>query len=145
MADPDKDKLAADYEALLFGPGEDIRANETLVREADLKLITPNTTAIKSPMIAAVNDLMWMREGSSSKLTKAGLMAQKGTFAEHPELFTYLQAAFALYVENNPASALQLLPDTIPAELNYTAFSQQMLRGLALEANQIQRTRRRCG
>ncbi|MDG6400056.1 outer membrane assembly lipoprotein YfiO [Pseudomonas quasicaspiana] len=132
----DKDKLAADYEALLFGPGEDIQANETLVREADLKLITPNTTAIKSPMIAAVNDLMWMREGSSSKLTKAGLMAQKGTFAEHPELFTYLQAAFALYVENNPASALQLLPDTIPAELNYLAFSQQMLRGLALEANQ---------
>ncbi|UXZ94727.1 outer membrane assembly lipoprotein YfiO [Pseudomonas phytophila] len=132
----DKDKLAADYEALLFGPGEDNPAYEALVREADLKLVTPNTTAIKSPMISAVNDLMWMREDSSNKLTKAGLMAQKGTFAEHPELFTYLQAAFALYVENNPASALQLLPNTMPSELNYLAFSQQMLRGLALEANQ---------
>ncbi len=132
----DKDKLAADYEALLFGPGEDIPANETLVREADLKLITPNTTAIKSPMIAAVNDLMWMREGSSNKLTKAGLMAQKDTFAQHPQLFTYLQAAFALYVENDPDNALKLLPTDIPDTLGYLAFSQQMLRGQALEASQ---------
>lgn len=132
----DNEKLAADYEGLFFGSSQDRPAYEALVREADLKLITPNQTAIKSPIIAAVNDLMWMREGSSNKLTKTSLMAQKDTFAEHPELFTYLQAAFALYVENNPAGALQLLPDTIPAELNYLAFSQQMLRGLALEANQ---------
>ncbi|MCD5975030.1 outer membrane assembly lipoprotein YfiO [Pseudomonas quasicaspiana] len=132
----DKNKLAADYETLLFGPGEDNPAYEALVREADLKLITPNTTAIKSPMIAAVNDLMWMREGSSNKLTKASLMAQKDTFAEHPELFTYLQAAFALYVENDPDSALKLLPTDIPDTLGYLAFSQQMLRGQALEASQ---------
>ncbi|MCQ3000580.1 outer membrane assembly lipoprotein YfiO [Pseudomonas syringae] len=132
----DKDKLAADYEALLFGPGEDSTADEALMREADLKLITPNTTAIKSPMIAAVNDLMWMREDSSNKLTKAGFMAQKDTFAEHPELFTYLQAAFALYVENDPDSALKLLPTDIPDTLGYLAFSQQMLRGQALEASQ---------
>jgi hypothetical protein len=132
----DNDKLAADYEAQLLAPSGNRPAYEALVREADLKLITPNTTAVKSPMIAAVNDLMWMREGSDNTLSKAGLMAQKDTFAEHPELFNYLQAAFALYVENNPVSALQLLPDAIPAELNYLAFSQQMLRGLALEANQ---------
>lgn len=134
------DKLAADYETRLLGSSEDNQldssAYEALVRESDLKLITPNKAAVKSPIIAAVNDLMWMRESSANKLTKAALLAQKDTFSGQPELFTYLQAAFALYVENDPASALQQLPDTLPDELNYFAFSQQMLRGLALEANQ---------
>lgn len=136
----DHDKLAADYEARFFGTGEDNQLDsslyEELIVESDLKLITANKTPVKSPVIAAVNDLMWMRESSRNKLTKAALLAQKDTFASQPELFTYLQAAFALYVENDPASALQQLPNAIPDELNYLAFSQQMLRGLALEANQ---------
>lgn len=136
----DNDKLAADYEALLLGSSEDkqsgSRAYEALIRESDLKLITPNKKSVKSPIIAAVNDLMWMRENSGNKLTKATLLAQKDTFAGHAELFTYLQAAYALYVENDPDSALKLLPTAIPVELGYLAFSQQMLRGLAMEARQ---------
>lgn len=136
----DNDKLAADYEAQLFANGEDNRlgsaAYEALVRESDLKLITPNKTPVNSPVIAAVNDLMWMREGTSITLTKAALMAQQDTFAKHPQLFSYLQAAFALYVENNPVSALQQLPTALPDELDYLSFSQHMLRGLAMEASQ---------
>jgi hypothetical protein len=136
----DKDRLAADYEALLFAPGEphsrSTAAYEALVREADLKLISGNTTAVNSPAIVAVNDLMWMREDATHPLTRAALLAQKGTFTAHPQLFTYLQAAFALYVENDPAAALQQLPGALPDDLTYLAFSAQMLRGLALESSQ---------
>lgn len=136
----DNDKLAADYQTYFYAVSEDMQFDrsvyEDLLIEADLKLVSPGKTAVKSPIFAAAKDLMWMREGSANKLTKAALMAQKDTFAEQPELFTYLQAAFAFYVENDPVSALQLLPNVLPDELDYLPFSQQMLRGLALEANQ---------
>lgn len=134
----DNNQLAADYEAHLLGEDSQSAgpADEALIRESDLKLITPNKAPVNSPIIAAVNDLMWMREGSSNALTKAALLTQKDTFAGHPQLFTYLQAAFALYVENDPDGALKLLPTDIPDTLGYLAFSQQMLRGLALEASQ---------
>jgi len=136
----DNARLAADYNTLFFSDSEDFKLDaagyEPLIRESDLKMITVNTKALKTPLFAAVNDLMWMRGQSKNKLTKAALLAQKDTFAQQPELFTYLQAAFALYVENDAVSALQLLPSSIPDELNYLAFSQQMLRGLALQADQ---------
>ncbi|WP_122663841.1 outer membrane assembly lipoprotein YfiO [Pseudomonas viridiflava] len=136
----DNNQLAAEYEARFLAAGEGSplagSADEALIRESDLKLITPNKAPVNSPIIAAVNDLMWMREGSNNRLTKAALLAQKDTFAKHPQLFTYLQAAFALYVENDPESALKLLPTDLPETLGYLAFSQQMLRGLALEASQ---------
>jgi outer membrane protein assembly factor BamD (BamD/ComL family) len=136
----DNDKLAADYADLFFAKGEDFQlepdAFEALIGEADLKLITANSKALKTPIFMAVNDLMWMRGHATNKLTKAALLAQKDTFAKQPELFIYLQAAFALYVENDPVTALQLLPDSLPEDLNYLAFSQQMLRGLALQADQ---------
>ncbi|HEX8596739.1 MAG TPA: outer membrane assembly lipoprotein YfiO [Pseudomonas sp.] len=133
-------KLAADYNSLFFADKEGSRLEavdyESLIREADLKLITVNGKPLNTPLFTAVNDLMWMRENSRNKLTKAALLAQKDTFARQPELFTYLQAAFALYVENDAAAALRLLPDSVPDELNYLAFSQQMLRGIALQADQ---------
>lgn len=136
----DNDKLAAEYEAQLLGEAENPPADslkyEALLREADLKLITATKTSVKSPIVAAINDLMWMREDADNKLTKAALLAQKDTFANQPELFSYLQAAFALYVENDPDAALQMLPNDVPHELGYLAFSQQMLRGLALQASQ---------
>jgi hypothetical protein len=136
----DNVKLASDYDTLFFADNEDFKlepaAYEPLIREADLKLVTLNTKALKSPLFTAVNDLMWMRGQSKNKLTRAALLAQKEIFAKQPELFTYLQAAFALYVENDAVTTLQLLPGSIPDELNYLAFSQQMLRGLALQADQ---------
>lgn len=67
------------------------------------------------------------------KLTREALDAQKSVFAQEPALYDYVQAAFALYVENQPDSTLKLLPQDVPSSLDYFAFSQQTLRGLALE------------
>lgn len=135
----DGDKLAEDYQNEFFATGDNEHDTEYLnglVQEADVKLITPNTQAVKSFLIATVNDLMWMRDSSKTKLTRDQLLAQKATFAEQPELFSYLQAAQAFYVDNDPDAALKLLPSKVPEKLGYLAFSQQTLRGLALEAKQ---------
>lgn len=135
----DTDKLAEDYQNEFFATGDNERDEDyldSLVQEADAKLIAGNTQPVKSYLVAALNDLMWMREQSKSKLTREQLLAQKATFAEQPELFGYLQAAQAFYVGNDPDAALKLLPTQLPEKLNYLAFSQQTLRGLAMEAKQ---------
>lgn len=134
----DTDKLASEYEALFAdidkGAQPDSAAYNALIRELDLKLITPNKAPVSSALITAVNDLMWMRVGTSNTLTEPSLLQQKDIFAKQPALFSYLQAAVAFYTEKNPNRALQLLPAEVPDTLGYVAFSQQMLRGLALEA-----------
>lgn len=134
----DTNKLAAEYEALFANIDKvtqtDSATYNALIRELDLKLITPNKTPVSSPLITAVNDLMWMRVGISNTLTEPALLQQKDIFAQQPALFSYLQAAVAFYTEKNPNRALQLLPSEVPDRLDYVAFSQQMLRGLALEA-----------
>jgi len=135
----DNDKLAADYQNEFFATGDnqhDEATLNTLVQEADVKLISPNTQAVKSFLVATLNDLMWMRDQSKTRLTATQLLAQQATFAEQPELFSYLQAAQALYVDNDPDTTLQRLPANVPDTLGYLAFSQQTLRGLALEAKQ---------
>lgn len=135
----DTDKLAEDYQNEFFATGDNERDEDyldSLVQEADAKLIAGNTQPVKSYLVAALNDLMWMREQSKSKLTREQLLAQKATFAEQPELFGYLQAAQAFYVGNDPDAAVKLLPTQLPEKLNYLAFSQQTLRGLAMEAKQ---------
>jgi hypothetical protein len=78
---------------------------------------------------------MLMRPDGASKMTREQLLAQKAVFAEQPAMFDYMQAVFAFYIEKNPAEALKLLPKDIPDNLDYFAFSQQTLRGLALEAS----------
>ncbi|GFM81369.1 hypothetical protein PSCICN_20610 [Pseudomonas cichorii] len=134
----DTNKLAAEYEALFADIDKATQADSTaynaLIRELDIKLITPNKTPVSSPLITAVNDLMWMRVGISNTLTEPALLQQKDIFAQQPALFSYLQAAVAFYTEKNPNRALQLLPSEVPDTLGYVAFSQQILRGLALEA-----------
>jgi hypothetical protein len=135
----DTDKLAEDYQNEFFATGDNERDEDylnSLVQESDVKLIAGNTQPVKSYLVAALNDLMWMREQSKTKLTREQLLAQKATFAEQPELFSYLQAAQAFYVDNNPEAALKLLPTQLPEKLNYVAFSQQTLRGLTMEAKQ---------
>ncbi|MBP1127090.1 MULTISPECIES: outer membrane assembly lipoprotein YfiO [Pseudomonas] len=109
---------------------------DDLVQEADLKLLIDSNGSLENPMLQAVNDLMLMRAETPPKLTRADLDKQKATFADEPALYAYLQAAFALYVEHQPEAALKLLPKDVPSGLDYFAFSQQTLRGLALEAGQ---------
>lgn len=134
--DSNPDKLAADY-AWQMTQAKDEQRNlslNDLVEEVDTKLLMVNHNPVSTPLLLAVNDLMWMREQPEPRLTREALQQQKATFAGQPALHDYLLAAFALYVDNNPDAALKLLPSELPAHLDYLAFSQQTLRGLALEA-----------
>lgn len=132
----DTDKLAADYAWQLTEAG-DARVSaspEALIQEADNKLLTTLTGATPSPLITATHDLMIMRPDLPNRLTRQQLDGQKALFAQQPAVFEYLQAAFAFYVDKKPADALKHLPNDVPETLDYLAFSQQTLRGLALEA-----------
>lgn len=109
---------------------------DELVEEADLKLLMAGNTSTNSPMLQVVSDLMAMRAHTPPLLSRADLDKQKSTFVNEPALFDYLQAAYALYVEHQPDTALKHLPADVPSTLDYFAFSQQTLRALALEARQ---------
>lgn len=134
--DGNTDKLAADYAWQMTQAKDDQRnlSLDELVEEVDNKLLIVNRSPFDTPLLLAVNDLMWMRGQPESPLTRETLQQQKAVFATQPALYDYLQAAFAFYVEHNPDAALKLLPAEPPASLDYLAFSQQTLRGLALEA-----------
>ena len=112
---------------------------DELVQEIDNKMLF-GSGKVDQPLFQALDDLMGMRPGygenAAPKLTLDILQAQKPIFAAQPALYDYLQAAFQLYVAKNPELALKSLPTEIPAKLDYLAFSQQMLRGLALDAKQ---------
>ena len=109
---------------------------DELVEEADLKLLMVGNKAANSPMLQVVSDLMAMRAHTPPLLSREDLDKQKGTFANEPALFDFLQASYALYVEHQPDAALKHLPADVPSSLDYFAFSQQTLRALALEAKQ---------
>jgi len=123
-----------------------------LVQEADAKLLASvKIEQIKSPQFLAIIDLMRMRSDSgtsggtakNASLSLADLEAQKARFANNPALYTYLLAAFHIYVDSKPEQALALLPSLPNTQLNYFAFSQQTLRVLALEvSNQFDKERK---
>jgi hypothetical protein len=106
---------------------------DELVEEADVKLLSVTGGPIDTPMIQLVSDLMRMRAHNPPSLTREDLALRKAAFANEPALYDYLLAAYALYVEHQPDSALQHLPSQVPSSLDYFAFSQQTLRALALE------------
>jgi len=137
----DSEKQAAEY-LWQLGQAKAEQRNVTpdeLVQEIDNKLLF-GSGKVEQPLFQALDDLMGMRPGygenAAPKLTLEILQAQKPIFAAQPALYDYLQAAFQLYVAKNPELALKSLPTEIPAKLDYLAFSQQVLRGLALEAKQ---------
>ena len=111
-----------------------------LAYEADNKLLSNANTKpadIREPHLLAALDLMKMRRdaGKPAPLSRAELDAQRPLFATQKELYDYLLAAYAFYDEDNPAAALKLV-DATTAEphMSYVRFSQQVLKGLALEA-----------
>ncbi|MBB4866511.1 hypothetical protein HNP46_005416 [Pseudomonas nitritireducens] len=132
----DESRLAGEYAALFSREDADDLAQ--LVQEVDNKLlVTAHPADVRDARLLAVLDLMQMRHRDSSEpraLDSAGLAAQKDLFAKYPGLHDYLTAAYQLYVEENPEQALQSLPEQLPSRLDYLAFSQQTLRGFALEA-----------
>ena len=106
---------------------------DELVEEADVKLLSVTGGPIDTPMIQLVSDLMRMRAHNPPTLSREDLAQRKAAFANEPALYDYLLAAYALYVEHQPDSALKHLPQDVPSSLDYFAFSQQTLRALALE------------
>jgi hypothetical protein len=137
-------QLATDY-AWSFahaGPAERNLFVPDLVQEVDDKLLTKAAPAeIADPTLLAIRDLMAMRLDPTNPNSRADVIkfedleAQRPAFAGQPDLFGYLLAAHRLYVEADPAGALSQLgaaPSAGP--MDDLAFSRQVLRGAALEA-----------
>ncbi len=92
---------------------------------------------IHGPRLRATLDLTQMRAGNGkpAALTQAQLDAQAPLFATQPALYTYLRAAYAFYAGNDPAAALKILsPVKAAPRMSSVAFSEQVFKGLALEA-----------
>lgn len=135
----DQAALAAEYERLLAQGGTDAAATATLIQEIDNKLLFADgaASAIQTPQLLAAFDLLQMRastEPDHAPLTAAQIAAQKDRFAGQPQLHAYLAAAQAFYVDKDYRRALALVPASDAASLTPLAFSQQMLRGMALAA-----------
>lgn len=136
----DDDKLADEYIWQLT-QASDAQRNvslDGLINEIDIKLLITRAKTLQEPMLLAVIDLMTMREQARPGLSLEELQAQQPVFAKQPALYEYLLAAHAFYMQDNPAKALEHLPTTPAAgtTLDYLGVSQQILRGLALQARQ---------
>lgn len=140
----DRERLIAEYVAQ-FGNGDVARRNLSfpdLVQEIDIKLLGELKPAdVRDPMLLAVLNLRAMRHADDPKyadygtppVSRAALDAQRSNFAGNDALFTYLQAAHAFYVANNPAEVLRLIPAG-NADGSFLSYSRQLLRAVALDA-----------
>ncbi|WP_455289752.1 hypothetical protein [Cupriavidus necator] len=134
-------RLAAAYDRAFaeWAPATSHVALEQLANELDHKLVLPlayrlvDAGEIHSPAVLALVALMRMRANSGNPLTLAELLQQKARFAAMPALHDYLLATYLVYVDKQPQRALALLPPAPAHPLDYLGFSQQMLRGFALE------------
>lgn len=130
--------LAREYELALANIPPDGAGAASLIQEIDNKLLWTKGArkAINTPLLLATLDLSRMRDfthDDEKVLTAADLAAQKAVFARHPDLFAYLNAARALYVDNDAKAVLALVPARVPARgLSPLAYSLQGLRGMAL-------------
>ncbi len=109
-----------------------------LIEELDGKLLPSLAPdAIDDPLLLAMVDLIQLRDpGSNSepRLSLEQLQAQQPRFASQPGLHAYLVAAWHFYRGGDAQQTLAALPDAGAGPLNALAFSQETLRGLALEA-----------
>lgn len=117
---------------------EDNQHTNELIDELENKGIgNLNVDQIKDPQILTLLDLMRLRDTGEQapKLSIEQLNNQKEYFNKNPQLHNYLLAAWNFYVAKDAAQALILLPESQETgPLNLLAFSQQTLRGLALES-----------
>ena len=142
--------LSGQREALMgeylwqFGERDAARRSDSLadlVQEMDNKLLDELTPAnVTDPLLLAVLDLKAMRRSVDADdrqydeplITRAALNAQRSRFVGQEALFAYVQAAHSLYVTEQPAEVLQLIPanDRTPG---YLGYSRRMLRALAMD------------
>ena len=146
--DGDTAKQAEAYAKQVAG-GEVNETSFALANELDSKLpIDAYTESNSGPMLLAVQDLRLLRqqkdnEGKPAPGMKSDVLeAQHSRFACDPELFEYLLAAHAWFVDKDAKAVLAHLPERpIPAELSYLEFSRQLLRASALDATNDASTR----
>lgn len=109
-----------------------------LIEELDGKLLPSLAPdAIDDPMLLAIADLIQLRApGSNSELRLSfeQLQAQQPRFASRPSLHAYLVAAWHFYRGEDAEQALAALPNIGAGAMSSLVFSQETLRGLALEA-----------
>lgn len=109
-----------------------------LIEEMDGKLLPSLAPdAIEDPLLLAMVDLIQLRDpgaNSEPRLSLEQLQAQQPRFASQPGLHAYLVAAWHFYRGGDAEQTLAALPDADAGPLNALAFSQETLRGLALEA-----------
>ncbi|MPT48981.1 MAG: hypothetical protein E2598_11270 [Sphingobium sp.] len=129
----DKVGLAREYERMLtvLRPGSAEAA--ALIQEIDNKLLFEQDAGevIQGPQLLAAFHLLQIREDKGN--VAQSLAAQKNVFAKTPALYAYLIAAQAFYQAKDYRRVLQLVPAAPQSGgTSQLAFSQQMLRGMAL-------------
>ena len=140
--------LAAEYARLLGSVPAGTDAAARLVEEIDNKLLFAGDrpAAASGPLLLAALDLVQMRDAhvddedgephaGKPALTEADLAAQAPAFAGEPELYGFVQASHAFYVQKDYRKVLTLIPDDARRpDYAPVAFSRQVLRGMALAA-----------
>lgn len=136
--------LSREYERLLAATPAASPAAAKLVQEVDNKLLNgQDGKAIDGPLLLATIDLMMMRapgeltEGETAPpvISAAQLAAQEPRFAGRAELYGFVRASHAFYVEKDMPKVLGLIPDDARRPgYSPLAFSRQVLRGMALAA-----------
>ncbi len=138
----DTQKLAAAYSEAVAHSTVD-RAGFALVNEIDIKLpINADQNNSADVLLLAMEDLRMMRaqtdsDGKALPGMKTGVIeAQHSRFAGHDEIYNYLLAARAWFVDKDAKKVLQLLSEKAAAgdTLSYVEFSGQLLRTSALDA-----------
>src|SRR6185436_6254803 len=128
-------RLGREYGFFLANPRSPLRNVDwtDLASEIDVKLILSAGEGVDEPIFAAVMDLMAMRNPNPELRNR--LEAQRPIFANAPQLYDYLTSALDWYVDGDADRTLASLPTAIPdGPLDTVSFSQQTLRGFALEA-----------
>lgn len=139
----DRQKLLSAYVAQ-FAEKDAGRRNISLadlVQELDIKLfgeLGPDDS--NDPELLAVIALREMRyydeenrqDSRNGPISRASIEALRGFFAGKDDLFTYLLAAHAYYVEKQPAAVLKLIPAGSSGS-GYLAYSRQLLRAVAMD------------
>lgn len=139
----DRQKLLNEYVAQ-FAEQDAGKRNISLadmVQELDIKLfgeLGPDDTS--DPELLTVIALREMRyydeesrqDSQNGPISRASIEALRGLFAGKEDLFAYLLAAHAYYVEKNPAAVLKLIPANAGGA-GYLGYSRQLLRAVAMD------------
>ncbi|MDE2383192.1 MAG: hypothetical protein KGO53_01125 [Alphaproteobacteria bacterium] len=129
------------YAKLLHG-AEVNDASIALINELDFKL-PPDAYLAEGadPVFLAVEDLRRMREQHDDKgnvvpgMKAEVIEAQKARFAGQDDLYAYLVAARAWFVDHDAKAVLQALPErAVTADLTTLELSRQVLRLAAMDA-----------